>query len=98
MTKKEALEQSQNAIGELFNLIKYLYNDDAPYDMKDIPESSPYYEAAKDIAKEAGIDWENMTHAESNSIMVNLIGEYYYNLRPVDKYVPVLTISYKQSE
>ena len=46
-TKKEVLKQSQEAIGEFFKLAKYLFGDDAPYDINEIPEDSPFYERAK---------------------------------------------------
>lgn len=97
-TKKELLEQSQKAIGEYFELSKYLFGDDAPNDVNEIPSDSPFYEPAKEIANEMGLDWENMSHEDSNRLMLNLLSDYFYNITTDDKYKPVLTISFQKAE
>ena len=76
-TKKELLEQSQKAIGEFFQISDFLLGDNAPYDINELKDDSPYYETAKELADEMEIDWEKMTHEESNRIVVNLLAEYY---------------------
>lgn len=93
-TKKEALEQSQKALEEFFNLSKFLLEEDAPYDVNVIPEDNPYYETARAIAEEMELDWEKMTHDESNRVMLNLLSEYFLNIKPDGDYKTILTVSF----
>lgn len=98
-TKKELLEQSQKAIGEYFELSKYLFGDDAPQDVNEIPKENKFYQMAKDIADDMELDWDNMSHEDSIRVMLNLLGEYFCNILPEDdKYQPVLTISFQKAE
>lgn len=97
-TKKEQLEQSQKAIGEYFQLSGFLFGDDAPLDVNEIPEDNPYYATAKDIADEMGLDWKTMSHNDSNRVMLNLLSDYFYRIKPDDKYQPVLSITFQKTE
>lgn len=97
-TKKELLEQSQKAIGDYFNLSKYLFGDDAPVDVNETPKDSPFYETARSLSDEMGLDWDNMSHEDSNRVMLNLLSEYFYNINVDEKYKPVLTISFQKAE
>lgn len=97
-TKKELLEQSQKAIGEYFELSKYLFGEDAPLDVNEIPTDSPFYQSAKSIADELGMDWKNMSHEDSNRVMLNLLSDYFFSIQPDEKYKPVLTISFQKAE
>lgn len=97
-TKKEVLERSQKAIGEFFKLSKFLFSDDAPYDVNEIPQDNPFYEMAKSISDEMGLDWGNMSHEESNRVMLNMLGEAFAAIEPDGKYDAVLTISFKRVE
>lgn len=96
-TKKELLEQSQKAIGDYFELSKYLFGEDAPQDVNEIPEDNPFYESARAIADEMKLDWENMSHEDSNHVMLNLLADYYFSIQTDEKYTPVLTISFKKT-
>lgn len=97
-TKKELLEQSQKAIGEYFELSKYLFGEDAPLDVNEIPTDNPFYQSAKSIADELGMDWKNMSHEDSNRVMLNLLSDYFFSIQPDEKYKPVLTISFQKAE
>lgn len=97
-TKKELLEQSQQAIGEYFELSKYLFGDDAPQDVNEIPTDSKFYQTAKDMAGQMKLDWENMSHEDSNRVMLNLLSDYFYSITPDGDYRPVLTISFQKSK
>ena len=93
-TKKEALEQSQKALEEFFNLSKFLLGDNAPFDVNEIPEDNPYYETAKAIAEEMDLVWEEMTHEDSNRVMLNLLSEYFLSIKPDGDYKTILSISF----
>lgn len=97
-TKKELLEQSQQAIGEYFKLSDFLFGDSVPNDINELPEDNPYYETARLLSEEMGLDWQNMSHEDSNRVMLNLLAEYYASIQPDDKYKPVLTITYQKSK
>lgn len=97
-TKKELLEKSQRAIADYFELSKYLFGDDAPQDVNEIPTDSPFYESAKAIADEMELDWDNMSHEDSNRVMLNILSDYFFSIQPDEKYKPVLTISFQKAE
>lgn len=97
-TKKEALEQSQRAIKDFFQLSEYLLGDNAPYDINEIPEDSPFYETAKAIADECELDWKQMSHEDSNRVMLNMLSEYFCTIQPDGEYESVITISFKKSK
>lgn len=97
-TKKEQLEQTQKAIGEFFLLSDYLFGDNAPLDVKEIPQDSPFYSTAKEIADEMELDWQGMSHEDSNRVMLNLLSEYYYRIKPDEKYRPILSITFTKTE
>lgn len=97
-TEKELLEQSQKAIADYFELSKYLFGDDAPMDMNEIPEDNKFYQTARVIADDMGVSWEKMTHDESNRLMLNLLSEYFYSIKTDDKYKVMLGISFRKAE
>ena len=97
-TKKELLEQSQQAIGEYFKLSDFLFGDSAPNDINELPTDSPYYETARMLSDEMGLNWEDMTHEDSNRVMLNLLAEYYASIQSDEKYRPVLTITFQKSK
>lgn len=97
-TKKELLEKSQKAIGDYFSLSKYLFGDDAPVDVNEIPKESLFYETARSLSDEMGLDWDNMSHEDSNRVMLNLLSDYFYNIDVDEQYKPVLTISFQKTE
>lgn len=97
-TKKELLEQSQKAIGEFFQISDFLLGDNAPYDINELKDDNPYYETAKELADEMEVDWEKMTHEESNRVVINLLAEYYARIQPDDKYKPVLSITFQKAK
>lgn len=96
-TKKELLEKSQQAVGEYFKLSDYLFGEAAPNDINELTKDSPYYETAKELSDEMGLDWENMSHEDSNRVMLNLLAEYYAGIQPDEKYRPVLSITYQKA-
>lgn len=42
-----------------------------------MPEDSKFYAAAKEIAKQIDVDWETMSHEDSNRIMLALLEDTY---------------------
>lgn len=46
---------------------------DEIYNVTDIPEEDEFYKPAMEIAKQLDIDWKNMSHEDSNRIMLSLL-------------------------
>lgn len=97
-TKKEALQKSQEATAKFFQLSKFLFSEDAPYDVNEIPQDSPFYESAKTISDEMELDWENMSHEDSNRVMLNMLADAFSAIEPDGEYDTTLTISFKKAE
>lgn len=87
MKEKIITEQSSSINKELFlhtymsyiSLSKYLFGkgEEGVYNVNEILKSCKFYKPAKEIAKSLGIDWKNMTHEESNRIMLALLEDFY---------------------
>lgn len=82
-TQKELLAHSQKALGDFFSLSKYLFGEDAPIDVCEIPSDNPFYLTAHEISAEMELDWETMSHEDSNRVMLNLLGEYFARITDV---------------
>ena len=96
MTKKEQLVASQKAFENFFSLCKYLLGEDAPMDMNEIPEDSPFYSNARELVKEMEVKWDCMSHEDSNALMLNLLSDYWCQIKPPEDYEAVLSISLKK--
>lgn len=66
-------------------LSKYLFahGDDGIYNINEIPKDNEFYHPAKRIAKELEIDWKDMSHEESNRIMLALLEDTYNAMKVV---------------
>ena len=87
--KKETnpeLDKAFNACVSFLKLCGKLFNPytTALYNINELKESDEYYKPARDLCEELEIDWDDMTHEESNRIMLALL-EDYYNAMQVDK-------------
>lgn len=89
MAKKKTEKEQNPALKawvEFMKLCGLLFNPNstAMYNINELKEDSEYYQSAIDLCDEMEIDWENMTHEESNRVMLALL-EDYYNAIQVDK-------------
>lgn len=75
INKELFLKTYMNYIG----LSKYLFGkgEDGIYNVNEIPKDNEFYKPAKAIAKSLKISWKNMTHEESNRIMLALLEDSY---------------------
>jgi len=66
-------------------LSKYLFAPKNPiYDINEMPQSSKFFKPAQSIAAQLGINWETMTHEESNRIMLALLEDTYKAMAAVE--------------
>ncbi|NDV64012.1 hypothetical protein [Bacteroides sp. 224] len=96
MTKKNSItaEGSTPANKELFlktylnyvGLSSYLFGkgDKGIYNINEMPPDNEFYLPAKEIAESLEIDWEKMSHGESNRIMLALLEDTYVAMSQVE--------------
>lgn len=60
-------------------LSKLLFDagDNTPYNINELKEDSEFFKPATALCEELEIDWKNMTHEESNRIMLSLLDDYF---------------------
>lgn len=82
---QQDLQLFRNTWLAYFKLSKYLFASKKPiYNINEIPEKSEFYTPARKLTEELKISWENMTHEESNRIMLALLEDYYNAMAEVD--------------
>lgn len=81
--KKKTLE----AFFRYYELSRLLFDQkqNEIYDVTDIPKTNKFYELAKEIAKQLEIDWESMTHKESNRVMLAMLEDSFNLIRDIEK-------------
>ena len=55
------------------------------YDINELKEGDMFYMEAKGIADDLGVNWENMSHADSNRIMLALLEDFYQKMKKTEK-------------
>lgn len=106
--EKQEKKKSENEIGKeatemvlaFFRLSTLLFGlgERSPYDINELKEDSEFYKPAKELAEELGIDWDKMSHEESNRIMLSLLDDYYNQINVDDNYKFTLQVTTKLKE
>lgn len=91
---KELLVESQKAIGEYIELSNYLFAEDAPLQINDIPSNNKFYPVAHEIVEELGLKWDNVNRNDSNRIMLEMLAEYFVRIKDVEGFKPLITVSF----
>lgn len=60
-------------------------NKDEIYNVTDIPKDSKFHEEAQKMASQLGIDWNKMSHEESNRIMLAMLEDSFNLIRDIEK-------------
>lgn len=85
MSKEKELAESLNnatiAVRDFFQMCNYFFGDNPPYEVKDIPENNAYHKLAVEICDEMQIDWDAMTHEDSNRIILAMLDDYFNQIR-----------------
>lgn len=75
---KHDLQLFYDTYTRYIELSRYLFaSKESIYDINEMSEDSKFYAAAKDIAKQINVDWESMSHEDSNRIMLALLEDTY---------------------
>ena len=102
MAKKEELnneievqKKAVENVCEYFALSKLLFGlgDNSPYDINEIKPDNQFYEAAKSLANELEIDWDKMSHEDSNRIMLSLLDDFFNKINVDGNYTFKLQVN-----
>lgn len=76
------LKAIRTAYFNYLELSSYLFGkgDEGIYDINEMPETHKFYHYAKEISAQLEIDWDKMTHEESNRIMLALLEDLYQEI------------------
>ena len=79
---------------EFIELSKLLFGmgENSPYDINELKSDNKFYKPAKELAEELEIDWDKMTHEESNRIMLSLLDDYFNRINVDGDYKYSLSI------
>lgn len=100
---KKEVEVRTKAIEKVityFKLSTLLFGmgDKSPYDINELKEDNEFYKPAKDLAEELEIDWEKMTHEESNRIMLSLLDDYFNQINVDGDYKFTLLVNIEKKK
>lgn len=96
---KRPVELVVNALKEYLDLSKFLFADpdNSIYDVNELEPDEQFYPLAKELAKELKIGWEDMSHEDSNRIMLLMLEKAYQKIREVTDRSKI-TIEFKVKE
>ena len=88
-----------DALQEYLALSKFLFADpdDSIYDVNELEPDEHFYPLAKKLAEELKIGWENMSHEDSNRIMLLMLEKSYQRIKEVSDR-PNIVIEFKVKE
>lgn len=80
------LQALYDAYTKYIALSRYLFGTkNAVYDINEMPGDSDFFTDAVRIAEQLEVDWETMSHEDSNRIMLALLEDYYRAMAKVDR-------------
>ena len=76
------LAEIKSAYFSYLELSSYLFGkgENGIYDINEMPETNQFYTRAKEVAAQLEINWAEMTHEESNRIMLALLEDVYQEM------------------
>ena len=104
MTKKKTdkerpVQLMVDALKEYLDLSKFLFADpdNSIYDVNELEPDEQFYPLAKKLAEELKIGWDDMSHEDSNRIMLLMLEKAYQKIREVTDRSKI-TIEFKVKE
>lgn len=79
--ERELLEKTCQSLINYLKLSDLFFGNNPVYEMNELDEKSEFYQLAKDLADEMQIDWKNMSHEDSNRIMLAMLDEHFSQVR-----------------
>lgn len=83
--KKKPVEAMTDALKEYLQLSKFLFADpdNSIYDVNELEPDEAFYLPAKKYAAELKIGWDDMSHEDSNRIMLLMLERAYQKIKEV---------------
>lgn len=80
---KKPVEATVDALKGYLELSKFLFADPdtSIYDVNEMEPDETFYAPAKEIAKELKIGWDDMSHEDSNRIMLLMLERAYQKIK-----------------
>lgn len=81
-----AKQQTLQAFFQYFKLSGLFFDRrrDEIYDITDLPEDNEFFKPAMEMAKQLNIDWNNMSHEDSNRIILALLEDAFNLIREIE--------------
>lgn len=82
----EGKQKTLDQFMQFYELCSLLFDRkrDEIYNVSDIPAKDKFLKVAKDKAKELNISWRNMTHEDSNRIMLAMLEDSFNQIRDIE--------------
>ncbi len=82
-TLKEPVQIAKEAFEDYLMLSRFLFAipEESIYDVNELEPDEKFYQLAHDIADELKIGWEDMSHEDSNRIMLLMLERTYQRVR-----------------
>lgn len=99
-TNVEVQKKAVENVCEYFALSKLLFGlgDESPYDINELKPDNKFYQAAKELADELEIDWNKMSHEDSNRIMLSLLDDFFNKINVDDSYTFKLQVNIEKKK
>lgn len=98
--KEKPTQLMADALQEYIALSKFLFADpdDSIYDVNELEPDEHFYPLAKKLAEELKIGWEDMSHEDSNRIMLLMLERSYQRIKEVSDNRPNIVMEFKVKE
>lgn len=97
-TKSKVAEEAYKAYSDFIALCRVFFGKNPIDNVTSLDKNSVYYKAAQDIAKEFGMDWEELSAEDSNELMLTLLEDFYNRVNISDKYDYILSVTVKEKQ
>lgn len=98
--KEKPTQLMADALKEFLSLSKFLFADpdESIYDVNELEPDEQFYPLAKKLADELKIGWDDMSHEDSNRIMLLMLERTYQRIREIsDSSKVVIEFKVKES-
>lgn len=83
--KKEVLKEACERYQDFITLCVLLFGEDPIQNVNELKKDSPYYSTAKEIVDEFEMDWDHLSAADSDEVVLALLDDYFNRIKADDK-------------
>lgn len=96
--KEEVTEKANNAYLEFAKLCRAFFGSNPIDSVTSLSKDSDFYKTAQDIAKEFGLDWNNLSPEDNNELMLALLEDFYHRVNVDDNFDYIVNILVKEKK